>query len=352
MKRCHVILLTGLVLMPGGCSGCGGGGGDGKAVTRLEGAGSTFIDPMMQLWAKTYDKEKKVQINYQGGGSGHGIKMMTNREVDFGCSDAPMNEEQLAKAKDKDGGGEVLHIPLCMGAIVLAYNLPGVDDLILDGKVLTGIYMGKITKWNDKAIGALNQGKKLPDKDISVAYRSDSSGSTYIFTDYLSKVEKEAWKPGKSTAIRFPIGTGSKGTDAVAGAIKANEGTIGYIELIYALNNKIPFATINNAAGKPIRADMKSVTAAAAGAAKEIPDDLRYSITNAPGDEAYPIAGTTWALVYAKQPADKVKPLAALLTWMTHEGQKQCEKLHYASLPQVLVAKIEAKIKKIEPAGK
>jgi phosphate transport system substrate-binding protein len=325
-----------------GCSGCAGDSTKGPA--RLEGAGSTFVDPMMQDWAATYNKEKQVQVNYQAKGSGSGIKMMTDKEVDFGCSDAPLNEEQLDKATS--AGGPVIHVPLCMGAVVPVYNLPGVDDLVFSGKVLLNIYLGKITKWNDQAIQADNPGKKLPDKTIAVAFRSDSSGTTYIFTDYLSKIDKEAWTPGRSTAIMFPVGTGDKGNPGVAGFVKNNEGAIGYVELIYALKEKIPYGSVKNRAGKAIKGDMKSVTAAAATA--KIPDDLRYSITDAPGDDAYPIAGTVWALVSTKQPEAKAKTLREFLTWVTHEGQKDCEKLHYARLPNTLVQKIEDKLKMIQ----
>jgi phosphate transport system substrate-binding protein len=341
MKRSGMLMLGALVLLAS--VGCWG---SGKSTPRLEGAGSTFVDPMMQEWAVVYNKQKNVQVNYQGKGSGAGISMMTGKEVDFGCSDAPLNEEQLAKATK--AGGEVLHIPLCMGGIVPAYNLPGITDLTFSGQVLMKIYLGEIKNWNDKELAKLNPGVKLPDKEIAVAFRSDSSGSTYILTDYFTKIDEQAWTPGKSTAIKFLVGTGAKGTDAVAGYVKNNEGAIGYVELIYALTNNITFGKVINAAGKPIKADMKSVTAAAAGA--KIPDDLRYSITNAPGEEAYPIAGTVWALVYAEQPSDKAKPLTDFLTWITHDGQKQCEKLHYASLPPVLVKKIEGKLAKIKAA--
>ena len=339
MKRRQGLLLGLLVTL--GSVGCWS---SGKEPTRLEGAGSTFVDPMMQKWASLYNTEKSVQINYQAKGSGSGIKMMTDREVDFGCSDAPLNAEQLSKA-EKAGGG-VIHIPLCMGAIVPAYNLPGVDDLVFSGEVLLKIYLGEIKEWNHEAIKKLNPDKKLPPKEIAVAFRSDSSGSTYILTDYFTKIDKDAWKPGVGTAIQFPRGVGVKGNDGVAGYVKANEGAIGYVELIYAVNNHIAYGSVKNVAGKAVKGDMASVTAAAATA--KVPDDLRYSITNAPGETAYPISGTVWALVYIKQPAAKVKPLTEFLTWVTHEGQKYCEKQHYASLPQVLVKKIEEKIKKIE----
>ena len=301
----------------------------------------------MQEWTSLFNKEKHLQINYQASGSGAGIKRMTEKEVDFAGSDAPLNDEQLANAEKI--GGAVLHIPLCMGAVVPAYNLPGIDDLVLSGEVLVKIYLGDIKRWNHEAIGKLNKDKKLPDKEIHVTFRSDRSGTTYVFTDYLTKIDKQAWTPGKGFSVQFPCRAANKVNPGVAGFVKNTDGAIGYIELTYALKNNIPFASVINAAGKPIKADMKSVMAAAATA--KIPDDLRFSITNAPGVSSYPIASASWALVYVKQPAGKVKLLAEFLTWATHEGQKYCEKLHYAALPQVLVAKIEEKIKKIE-AGK
>jgi phosphate transport system substrate-binding protein len=299
---------------------------------------------MMQDWASAYSKAKGVEVNYQAKGSGAGIHMMTDKEVDFGCSDAPLNEEQLEKAKE--AGGEVIHIPLCMGGIVPAYNLPGVPDLVFSGQVLMDIYLGNITHWDDKELKKLNPKAKLPHKEIAVAFRSDSSGSTHILTDYFTKINKEAWTPGVSTAIKFPTGTGSKGTAGVAGFVKNNEGAIGYVELIYAIKNEIPYGAVLNQKGKAIKADTKSVTAAAATA--KIPEDLRYSITDPPGEDAYPISGTVWALVYVNQPADKVKPLTDFLTWATHDGQELCEKQHYARLPEGLVKKIEGKLKKIE----
>jgi phosphate transport system substrate-binding protein len=309
----------------------------------LQGAGSTFVDPMMQEWASIYKKEKGVSVNYQPKGSGAGISMMTGKEVDFGCSDAPLNKEQLATAEDK--GGEVLHIPLCMGAIVPAYNLKEAPDLVFSGRVLMDIYLGNITKWNDPALKKLNPMAKLPNEEISVAYRSDSSGSTYILTDYFMKIDEEAWTPKSATAIKFPVGTGSKGNDGVAGFVKQTRGAIGYVELIYALKNDISYGSVLNSKGKAIKGDMKSVTAAAATA--EIPDDLRYSITNAPGKDAYPISGTVWAVVYAKQPARTAEPLREFLTWITHDGQQYTEKLHYAPLPEAVVKKIDAKLAKI-----
>lgn len=339
MTPIRTLLLTALLgSLP--ALGCAGGGG----VPRLEGAGSTFIDPMMQEWVSHYEKEKGGQVNYQAKGSGAGIKMMTDKEVDFGCSDAPLNEEQLAKARE--AGGDVVHIPLVMGAIVPAYNLPEVPDLVFTGKVLIDVYLGKITRWNDPALQALNPGKPLPDKAIAPVFRSDSSGSTYILTDYFTKIDRDAWTPGRGTAVEWAKGVGRKGNDGVAGFIKETDGALGYVELIYALKTKLPYGAVINARGKTIKADLASVTAAAAAA--EIPDDLRYSITNASGEAAYPIAGTVWALVYTRQPANRARVLADFLGWITHDGQPHAEKLHYARLPETLVKKVEGKLAQIQ----
>ena len=329
-----------LVLLP--CvlaSGC-----LGVTEARLEGAGSSFVDAMMQKWSSIYYRQTRVGVNYQPKGSGAGISMMTSGDADFGCSDAPLNDEQIDKCRQV--GGEVLHIPLCMGAIVPAYNLPGAPELVFSGGVLLDIYRGRITRWDDPAIRELNPTAELPHLAISVAFRSDSSGSTYILTDYFTKVNKAAWKAGRGTAVNFPVGIGAKGNAGVAGFVKDTEGAIGYVELIYAVNNDIAFGAVINAAGKPVKADLASVTAAAATA--EIPDDLRYSITNAKGEKAYPIAGTVWALVYAKQPKEKAEAVKKFLSWITHEGQKHADKLHYAPLPANLVKKVEKKLDLIE----
>ena len=341
----RIVDLLFLALLPVAVIGCGGNSGS----KTLNGAGSSFVDPMMQEWAQIYNKEKGVQVNYQSKGSSAGIKMMTDKDgIDFGCSDAPMNDEQLEAAQKN--GGEVVHIPLCMGAIVPVYNLPGDLDIVFSGDLLIRIYLGDVASWDHDDIKKLNPkiADKLPKMKISVAWRNDGSGSTYILTDYFKKVNETGWTPGRGTNVKFPTGTGSKGTDGVAGFVKQNEGAIGYVELIYALNNKIQYGAVVNKAGKPVKADMKSVTAAAANA--EIPDDLRYSITDAPGDEAYPLAGTVWAILYVKQPADKAQPVVDYLRWLIHDGQKHCEKLHYATLPESLVKKIDEKLKRVEAA--
>ena len=341
IRAAWLALFTGVAILT--ATGCPGGGGTGK---RLNGAGSTFVDPMMQEWATLYNKEKNIEVNYQSKGSGAGIAMITGKEVDFGCSDAPLNDEQLAACKEN---GDVLHLPLCMGAIVPAYNLEGVGDLVFDGPTLMNIFLGKITHWNDAALAKLNPEAKLPDEKISVAFRSDGSGTTYVFSDYLTSIDSQAWTPGKGTAIKFPVGIGSKGNDGVAGFVKRTKGAIGYVELIYALKNSISYGAMVNAKGKTIKASLESVTAAAATAI--IPDDLRYSIVNATGEDAYPIAGSVWAIVYVKQPAAKLETLRAFLTWVVHDGQKATKKLHYAPLPEKIVKMIDDKLKLLE-AGK
>ena len=245
------ILLLGLVLL-GGC-----GRKDGKV--RLEGIGSSFVDPMMSEWKELYLAEHGVEINYQPKGSGAGISAMTSGDADFGCSDAPMNDEQLEKAEKEVG--EVLHIPLVMGAIVPTYNLKGVDDLVFTGQVLMDVYRGKIRTWDHEDIKKLNPDRDLPGTKISVVYRSDSSGSTYILTDYFTKVNARAWKPGRGTAIDFPVGTGGKGNPGVAELVRQTEGAIGYVELIYALKSKLPYGSVINKAGKPIKATTRSVMA-------------------------------------------------------------------------------------------
>jgi phosphate transport system substrate-binding protein len=343
MRRILVLAMFGLMCIPmAGCGGCGG--------KRLNGAGSSFVFPLMTKWADLYKKEKKVEINYQSKGSSAGIKMMTEKSVDFGGTDAPLNEEQLEKAKKE--GGEVVHIPLVMGGVVPAYNLKGVKETLkFTGPVLAKIFLRQITSWDDKELQDINPGVKLPDREIKVVHRSDGSGTTYIFTDYLSEISPE-WnkKVGKSTEVKWPRGTlGAKGTEGVAGEVARTEGAIGYIELIYALENNIKYGSVQNKEGKYIKASLESVTAAARGALKNIPDDLRYSIVNPPGKDAYPISGTTWAVVYVDQSSSKHgKELVDFLRWITHEGQDQAKELHYARLPTELVKLIDKKLDKIK----
>ena len=312
---------------------------------KLSIGGATFVYPMMDKWSFEYQKLKGVKVNYNSIGSGSGIQQMLKQTLDFGCSDAPMNEKQLAEAKSNNG--EVFHIPLVMGGAVPIYNLKTEKPLQFTGQVLADIFMGKIKKWNDPAINAINPGADLPDMKIAVCSRSDGSGTTYIWADYLSKVSPE-WKEkvGVSTSVKFPEGIGAKGSEGVSGFVKNNEGSISYVELIYALQNDIKFGSVQNKSGSFVTASLASVSAAAATA--EIPDDLRYSLTNADGKDAYPIAGTNWAIVYVKQPEGKRVAIVEFLTWITHEGQDLCEGLHYARLPAALVQKIDKKLEQIK----
>jgi phosphate transport system substrate-binding protein len=310
---------------------------------------------MMQEWAYLYQQQQHTKVNYQSRGSGAGVDMMTNRAVDFGCTDAFLSATQLELCQEKDG--EVIHVPLCLGAIVPAYHLPGNPHIRFTGQVLAQIYLGKITRWNDPALVELNPGVPLPDHDIRVVWRSDSSGSTHIWTDYLAKASAGPHKWGSErvgTSIQWPRsdGVGQKGTDGVAGYIKRNSYALGYVELTYALSNNIPFGSVKNQAGEFIQANLESVTAAGAAIAGNIPDDLRYSLVDAPGKGSYPISGTTWAVVYVRQPAARLARLRAFLEWVTDEdkGQKHVASLDYAPLPPSLVKRIKDKLKLLRAA--
>src|SRR5215472_933840 len=273
----------------------------GLAETKLNGAGATFPNPIYSKWFDEYHKQHSdIEINYQPKGSGAGIRQLTEGTVDFGASDGPMTDQQLQDAKGKRGV-EIVHIPTVLGAVVPAYNLPDVSaELKFSGDSLAGIYLGKITKWNDPVIAKDNPGVKLPDKPIVVVHRAEGSGTTYIFTDYLSKISDE-WKSrvGKAASVQWPVGLGQQGNEAVANTVRQMDGAIGYVELIYALQNNISYGPVKNAAGKYVKASLESTTAAAA-SMKEMPDDFRVSITNAPGDGAYPIASFTWLLIPLK----------------------------------------------------
>ena len=313
---------------------------------QLNGAGATFPYPIYSKWFSEYNKiHPNIQINYQSIGSGGGIRQITEHTVDFGASDGPMTPEQLKAAPG------IMHFPTVMGADVPVYNIPGVNaTLKFTGPLLAEIFMGKITKWNDRAIQSLNPGIKLPDTDIAVVHRSDGSGTTYIFTDYLSKVSPE-WKSkvGVSTSVKWPVGVGGKGNEGVAGQVKQQPGSIGYVELIYAIQNKIDYGQVQNKSGRFLLASLEGVTAAAAGAAKAMPKDFRVSITNAPGPNAYPISSFTWLLVYENQ-TDKTKGkiLTDFLHWMVKDGQKYCADLGYAPLPKEVVALEEAAMNRIK----
>lgn len=304
----------------------------------LNGAGATFPYPIYSKWFDEYHKaHPDVQINYQSIGSGGGIRQLLAGTVDFGASDAPMTDEQLRQAKSK-----VLHFPTVLGAVVPTYNIPGVSaELNLTPEALAGIYLGKITKWNDPELARANKSANLPAQDIVVVHRSDGSGTTFVFVDYLSKVSEE-WKTkvGKNTSVNWPVGLGGKGNEGVAGLVKQTPYSIGYVELIYAVQTNMPYARVRNSSGALVKADLTSVTAAAAAAAKEMPDDFRVSITNAPGKGAYPIASFTWLLVPAKiESAVNRKIIKEFLQWMLADGQALAEPLSYARLPKEVIAK-------------
>ena len=315
------------------------------AQTTLNGAGATFPYPMYSKWFSEYHKvHSDVEINYQSIGSGGGIRQVLAGTVDFGASDGPMTDEQLAQAKTK-----ILHVPTVLGAVVPAYNVPGVTgEIKFTPDALAGIFLGKITSWNDKALTSTNPGVNFPNQPIIVVHRSDGSGTTFIFTDYLSKVSPE-WQSevGKNTSVKWPVGLGGKGNEGVAGMIRQMQGAIGYIELIYAVQNNIPYGMVRNAAGNFLKASLEGVTAAA-GSVKSMPADFRVSITNAPGKDAYPISSFTWLLipVQSKDPA-KGKVLADFLNWMLDDGEKMTAQLTYAPLPENVATKVRAEIKQV-----
>jgi phosphate transport system substrate-binding protein len=322
----------------------------GLAQTTLNGAGATFPYPMYSKWFNEYHNlHSNIQINYQSIGSGGGIRQVTEGTVDFGASDMPMTDGQLAEAQAKLKT-KVLNIPSVLGAVVPAYNIPGVSgEVKFTPDALAGIFLGKITRWNDKAIASANPGVNLPDKDIIVVHRSDGSGTTFIWTDYLSKVSAD-WKSqvGSGTSVKWPIGLGGKGNEGVAGSIRQLQGSIGYVELIYAAQNNIPFGSVRNAAGNFLKASLEGVTAAAASAPK-MPADFRVSITNAPGKDAYPISSFTWLLIpMQSKDAAKGKILADFLNWMCTDGQKMTAALSYAPLPESVVQKEKDAIKQVK----
>lgn len=315
------------------------------AQSTLNGAGATFPYPIYSKWFSEYHKaHSDVQVNYQSIGSGGGIRQVLAGTVDFGASDGPMTDEQLGQAKVK-----ILHVPTVLGAVVPAYNIPGVtEEVKFTPEALAGIFLGKITSWNDKALTAANPGVNFPNQAIVVIHRSDGSGTSYIFTDYLSKVSAD-WKngPGKGTSVKWPVGLGGKGNEGVAGMIRQMEGSIGYVELIYALQNKITYGSMKNPAGEFVKASLDSVTTAAA-SVKSMPADFRVSITNAPGKGAYPISSFTWLLIPTKsQDPNKGKILTDLLNWCETDGQKLAADLSYAPLPDTVVAKVKEAIKQV-----
>ena len=310
----------------------------------INGAGATFPYPIYSKWFDEYAKiDPSVRFNYQSIGSGGGQKQILAETVDFGASDGPMSDENLAKAP-----GKLLHIPTVAGAVVVTYNLPGAVRLNLDGQTIVDIFLGKITKWDDPRIVHQNPAIKLPSTDIVVVHRSDGSGTTYIFTDYLSRISP-AWRDevGKNTSVKWPVGLGGKGNEGVAGQIEQTPGSIGYVELIYALQNKLPFANVKNTTGKYVSPSLASVTAALATA--QIPDDFRFSMVNAPGVDAYPIAGATWLLVYeTQQDPAKGKKLVEFLNWALSSGEQMAASLDYAPLPPSLQERALSRVKDIK----
>jgi phosphate transport system substrate-binding protein len=317
----------------------------------INGAGATFPYPIYSKWFDVYHTNNpNFQFNYQSVGSGAGIKQVTEGTVDFGATDGPMNDDQLKAYQDKHGSG-ILHFPTVLGADVPTYNIQGVTGALnFTPEALAGIFLGKVTKWNDPAIAGPNKGVSLPAADIVVVHRSDGSGTTYIWTDYLSKVSEE-WKSkvSKGTSVNWPVGLGGKGNEGVTGLIKQTPNSIGYVELIYAVQNNIPYGSVKNSSGGFVKADLASVTAAAAGAAKQMPDDFRVSITNAPGKTAYPISSFTWLLIPQKfQDAPKRDAIKGFLKWMLADGQNSVEALSYAKLPKEVVEKEKKAINNIQ----
>jgi phosphate transport system substrate-binding protein len=314
------------------------------SLTSLTGAGSTFTYPMMSKWSSDYKKlHPDIEINYQSIGSGGGIKQITEGTVDFGATDGPMNDQQISEFKQKRGT-DILHFPTTMGADVASYNIPGVTaTLKFTQKAIAGIFLGTITKWNDPEITKANPGVNFPTKDneIIVVHRSDGSGTTYIWTDFLSKISPE-WKSkvGVGAQPNWPVGLGGKGNEGVTGMVKATPNSIGYIELIYAIQNGITYGDVQNADGAFVKASLASVSEAAAGAAKNMPNDFRVSITNAPGKGAYPVSSFTWLLIPAKiQDATKRDAIKSFLKWILADGQNDCEALSYAKLPAQVITK-------------
>jgi phosphate transport system substrate-binding protein len=338
----HRLLLAGALLLPG----------SPLAAQSLTGAGATFPNPIYTKWFDAYSKQKGVQINYQSIGSGGGIRQFTEGTVDFGATDGPMNESQIAAV-----AGNVLHVPTVLGAVVVTYNLPSLGNtrLKFDGTVLVDMFMGRISKWSDGRIAALNPGIKLPDIDLIVVHRSDGSGTTYVFTDFLNKFSRE-WrdKVGYATSVNWPVGLGGKGNEGVTQQVKQVEGAVGYVELIYALSNKLPYADIKNAGGAFVEPSLASVTSAAASAKLKADTDFRVSITNAPGADAYPIASFTWLLVHKDgKDAAKAKLIKDFLTWMMGpDAQKMAADLHYAPLPSEVVQLIQARLPTLKAGGK
>jgi len=349
MSFSRIIMVVMGVILPIGLASCGGGGGPTEV--RLQGAGATFPNPLYQKWLSEYGKvHSNVKIDYQSIGSGGGIKQIQARTVDFGASDAPMTDAEMKAAP-----GELIHVPTVLGAVVLTYNLQGLmKPLRFSPDVIADIFLGKITKWNDARIKADNTDANLPAADITVVHRAEASGTSFVFTDYLSKISTD-WKQkvGADKSPQWPVGQGGKGNEGVTGQIKQQPNTIGYVELAYAVQNKLPSALIKNASGSFVEPSIDAVTAAAAASTAITPDDLRVSITNANGVEAYPISSFTYILAYKDQKdATKGKALVDFLWWGIHDGESFAKDLLYAPLPAEIVKRAEAKINSITAGGK
>jgi phosphate ABC transporter phosphate-binding protein len=331
----RVLTLAGCILIGAGCN---------QNKPEIIAGGSTFAYPMMSRWAGQYDKAKGVSLRYHAEGSGKGVEHLLDKSFDFGCTDAPMSDAALENAKTI--GGEVVHIPLFFGAVVPAYNLDGIKEpLKFSGQVLAEIYLGKITKWNDRALKTLNPDVALPDEHIVVAHRSDSSGTTYIWTEYLSGVNQE-WKDrvGFNKTVNWPTGVAANGNGGVAGLVKRTHGAIGYLELSTCLKEKIDFGLMENREGKFIKASPESIQAAVKAVLPKVPDDLRFSFAGSEFGDAYPITGATWAIAFSSLPTEKAKLVAEFLRWATHEGQSSLEGLGYSPLPQSLVERSEKRL--------
>ena len=318
----------------------------------LTGAGATFPYPLYSKWFSVYAGKTGVKINYQSIGSGGGIRQLSEGTVDFGASDSPMSDEEMSKAK----GGPILHIPTVLGAVVITYNVPGLTvPLNLTGRAIADIFSGRITKWSDTRVTSLNPGVKLPATDILVVHRSDGSGTSYIFTDYLTNaVPAWATSVGKGKEVKWPVGLGAKGNEGVAGQVQQTPGAIGYVELAYAKQNNLPSAAVENKAGKRVLPSVASATAAAAGAAQALPanTDYRISIVNAPGPDSYPISSFTWILVYQHQTdAAKGKKLIDFLNWALTEGEAEASSLDYAPLPSSMASSVKARLTTIDLSG-
>jgi phosphate transport system substrate-binding protein len=349
MRAAGLLAVVGLATACGGerpPAGSAGADSAAPAAARgtLTGAGATFPNPIYTKWFDTYAKATGVRVNYQSIGSGGGIRQFTEGTVDFGATDGPMTDEQIQAVQ-----GNVVHIPTVIGAVVLTYNLPGVGatKLRLDAATAAEIFLGRLTKWNDRRIAALNPGVALPDQDIIVVHRSDGSGTTYVFVDYLSKVSPE-WKEkvGRATSVNWPVGLGGKGNEGVTQQVRQTEGAIGYVELIYAISNNLPYAMLKNAAGNYVEPTLETATAAASGIDLPADTDFRVSITNAEGPNAYPITSFTWLLIRKEgQDPEKTKAIWDFVRWMSgSEAQRLAADLHYAPLPVPVIELVQRRI--------